>query len=72
MTTLELAKLICESGCEVTIRPSEEYKAVWITARNKDKVFKLGCSMENVFSDPEDILDHTIKVSIYQVKDVIQ
>ena len=72
MTTLELAKLICESGCEVTISASEVCNAVWITARNEDKVFKYACAIEHAFSDPQDILDHTIKVSIYQVKDVIQ
>lgn len=70
MTTLELAKLVRDSGCEVDISPSEIHNAIYVTARNKDKVVKYGCAMENAFSYPEDILDHTIKMSVYQVKDI--
>ncbi len=69
MTTLELAKLVRDSGCEVDISPSEMCNAVYITARNKDKVVRYGFAMESAFSDPEEVLDHTIKVSVHQIKD---
>jgi hypothetical protein len=72
MTTLELAKLVRDSGCEVNISPSETYNAVYITARNKDKVIRYGFAMESAFSDLEEILDHTIKMAVYQVKDTKQ
>lgn len=69
MTTLELAKLTRNSGCEVNISSSEMYNAVYVTARNKDKVVQYGFAMESAFSDLEEDLDNTIKMSIYQVKD---
>lgn len=69
MTTLELAKLVRDSGCEVDISPSEMCNAVYITARNKDKVVRYGFAMESAFSDLEEVLDHTIKMSVHQIKD---
>lgn len=69
MTTLELAKLVCDSGCEVDISPSEMCNAIYVTARNKDKIIRYGFAMESAFSDLEEVLDHTIKMSVYQVKD---
>lgn len=69
MTTLELAKLVRDSGCEISICPSESYKAVYVIVRNKDKNVQLGFAMESAFSDLEETLDHIIKMSIYQVKD---
>lgn len=69
MTTLELAKIVRGSGCEVDISPSEMCNAVYVTARNKDKVVRYGFAMESAFSDLEEELDYTIKMSIYQVKD---
>lgn len=69
MTTLELAKIVRDSGYEIGICPSETYNAVYVTAKNKDKNVQLGSVMESAFSDLEEILDHTIKMSIYQVKD---
>ena len=69
MTTLELAKLVRDSGCEIGISPSESYNTIYVTARNKDKIVQYGFAMESAFSDLEEILDHTIKMSIYQVKD---
>lgn len=69
MTTLELAKLVRDSGCEVDITPSGMSNAVYVTARNKDKVIRYGFAMESAFSDLEEVLDHTIKMSIHQVKD---
>ena len=69
MTTLELAKLVRDSGCEVDISPSEICNAVYVVARNKDKIVRYGFAMESAFSDTEEILDHTIKMCIHQVKD---
>ena len=69
MTTLELAKLVRDSGCEISICPSEINNAVYVTARNKNKNVQLGFAMESAFSDLEEILDHIIKMSVYQVKD---
>ena len=69
MTILELAKIIRNSGCEISISPCEEYRAVYITARNKDKVVRYGVDITSAFLDIEEILDHTIKISVYQVKD---
>ena len=69
MTTLELAKLVRDSGCEVDISPSEMCNAVYITTRNKDKVVRYGFAMESAFSDLEEVLDHTIKMSVHQIKD---
>ena len=69
MTTLELAKLVRNSGCEVDISPFGTYNAVYVTARNKDKVVRYGVDMESVFSDPEEILDYTIEKCVGQVKD---
>lgn len=71
MTTLELAKLVRDSGCEVDISPSEMCNAVYVTARNKDKFARYGFDMtKSAFSDPEEILDWTIKMGIGQVKDI--
>lgn len=70
MTTLELAKLVRDSECEVDIAPSGMNNAVYVTARNKDKVVRYGFAMESAFSDLEEVLDHTIKMSIGQVKDI--
>lgn len=69
MTTIELAKIVRDSGCEVDISPSEMCNAVYVTARNKDKVVRYGFAMESAFSDLEEELDYIIKMSIYQVKD---
>lgn len=69
MTTLELAKLVRGSGCEVDISPSEVCNAVYVTARNKDKVYRCGFAMESAFSDLEESLDYAIKTSVYQVRD---
>ena len=69
MTTLELAKLVRDSGCEISICPSEIYNSIYVTAKNKDKVVQYGFAMESAFSELEEILDHTIKMGIYQVKD---
>ena len=69
MTTLELAKIVRGSGCEVDISPSEICNAVYVTARNKDKVVRYGFAMESAFSDLEEELDYIIKMSVYQVKD---
>ena len=69
MTTLELAKIVRDSGCEVNISPSEICNAVYVTARNKGKIVQYGFAMESAFSDLEEVLDHTIKMSVYQVKD---
>lgn len=69
MTTLELAKIVRGSGCEVDISPSEICNAVYITARNKDKIVRYGFAMESAFSDLEEELDYTIKMSIHQVRD---
>ena len=70
MTTLELAKLIRYSGCEVDISPTEMYDAVDVTARYKDKFAGYRFDMmKSAFSDPEKILDHTINMCIHQVKD---
>ena len=69
MTTLELAKIVRDSGCEVDISPSEMYNAVYVTARYKDKAVRHGFAMESAFSDIEEVLDNTIKMSVYQVMD---
>ena len=69
MTALELAKLVCDSRCEICISPSETYNAVYVTERNKDKNVQYGFAMWSAFSDLDEILDHTIKMSVYQVKD---
>ena len=69
MTTLELAKIVHNSGCEVDISPSETCNAVYVTARNKDKMVRYGFAMESTFSDLEETLDHIIKMSVYQIKD---
>ncbi len=69
MTTLELAKIVRDSGCEVDVSPSEIYNAVYVTARNKDKIVQYGFAMESTFSDLEETLDHIIKMSVYQIKD---
>lgn len=69
MTTLELAKLVCNSGCEVDISTSEMHNAVYVAARNKDKIYRSGFDMESTFSDAEDMLDHIIKMCVYQVED---
>lgn len=70
MTTLELAKLVRDSGCEVDISPSGMHNDIYVTARNKDKVVRYGFAMESVFSDLEKVLDHTIEMCIGQVKDI--
>ena len=70
MTTLELAKLVRDSECEVDIAPSGMNNAVYVTARNKDKVVRYGFAMESAFSDLEEVLDHTIEMCIGQVKDI--
>ena len=69
MTTLELAKFVRNSGCEICIRPSEVCNAVYVIAKNKDKVVQSGFAMESAFSDLEEILDYTIKMSVCQIKD---
>lgn len=69
MTTLELAKIVRDSRCEINIAPSEVCNAVYITAKNKDKVFKSAFSMESAFSDLEETFDYIIKMGVYQVKD---
>lgn len=69
MTILELAKIVRGSGCEVDISPSEICNAVYITARNKDKIVRYGFAMESAFSDLEEELDYAIKMSVHQVKD---
>lgn len=70
MTILELAKLVRDSGCEVDISPSGVCNAVYVTARNKDKVAKFIFDTLQGLSDPEKIIDHTINMAIYQVKDI--
>ena len=69
MTTLELAKIVRGSGCEVDISPSEICNAVYITARNKGKLVRCGFAMESAFSDLEEELDYIIKMIVYQVQD---
>ena len=69
MTTLELAKLVRNSGCEVDISPFGTYNVVCVTVRNKDKVVRYGVDIESVFSDPEKILDYTIEKCVGQVRD---
>ena len=69
MTTLELAKIVRNSGCEVNISPSEMYNAVYVTTRNKDKMIRYGFAMESTFLDLQEALDHLIKKSVYQLKD---
>lgn len=69
MTTLELAKLVRDSECEVDIAPSEMGNAVYVTARNKDKVVRYGFAMESAFLDLEEILDYTIEKCVGQVRD---
>lgn len=69
MTTFELAKIVRDSGCEVSISPSGVCNAVYVTARNKDRVVQYGFAMESTFSDLEEVLDYTIKQSVYQIKD---
>lgn len=70
MTTLELAKLVRDSGCEVDISPSAMHNVVDVAARYKDKFAGHRVDMmKSAFSDPEEILDYTIKMCIHQVKD---
>lgn len=69
MTTLELAKIVRDSGCEVDISPSEMCNAVYVTARKNDRNVQYGFAMESAFSDLEETLDYVIKMSVYQVKD---
>ena len=69
MTTLELAKLVRNSGCEVDISPSEMGNAVCITARNKNKFARHEFDIISSLSDPEEMLDYTIKMSVHQVRD---
>jgi hypothetical protein len=68
MNTLELAKLIKSSGCEVTITPAEHPNAVYIAVRKDDKAVKYGVDLLPAFSDPEAVLDHTIEMSIGMIK----
>lgn len=68
MNTLELAKLIKSSGCEVIITPAEHPNAVYIAARKDDKAVKYGVDLLPVFSDPETVLDHTIEMSVGMVQ----
>lgn len=70
MTTLELAKIVRDSGCEISIRPSEICNAIYVSARNDDRFVRYGFTMESAFSDLEEVLDYTIKMSIGQVKDI--
>jgi hypothetical protein len=69
MTTFELAKLIRNSGCTISISPFEMYNAVDITVRNKDRFVQHRLAMESAFSDSEEIFDWTIEMSVNQVKD---
>ena len=69
MTILELTHIICNSNCEVTISPSEMYNTVYVTVKNKDKSVRYGFTMDSAFVNPEEIFDHIIKMSIYQVQD---
>ena len=70
MTTLELAKLVRDSGCEVDIGPSTMHNAVLVTVRNKDNFAGNKIDMtQSRFSDIEEILDYTIKMCIHKVKD---
>lgn len=70
MTTLELAKLVRDSGCEVDISPSEMHNAVVVTVRNKGNFAGNKIDLtQSRFSDIEEILDWTIKMCIHQVKD---
>lgn len=70
MTTFELAKLVYETGCELSISPSEVCNAVYVIAKNKnnEKTSTNGFAMESSFSDLQETLDFIIKMSIHQVK----
>ena len=70
MTTLELAKLVRDSGCEVDIGPSAMHNAVVVTVRNKSNFAGNRVDMtQSRFSDIEEIIDWTIEMCIHQVKD---
>ena len=70
MTTLELAKLVRDSGCEVDIGPCAMHNAVTVTVRNKDNFAGNKIDMtQSRFSDIEEILDWTIRMCIHQVRD---
>ena len=70
MTTLELAKLVRDSECEVDIAPSGMHNAIDVTARYKDKFAGHRVDMaQSRFSDIEEIIDWTIEMCIHQVKD---
>ena len=69
MTTLELAKLVRDSGCEVDIGPSAMHNAVCVTVRNKDNFAGNKIDMaQSRFLDIEEIIDWTIKMCISKVK----
>lgn len=69
MTALELVKIVRDNGCEIDISPSEMCNAVYITARNGSKNVRYGFDIESSFSDLEEALDYTIRMSVRQVKD---
>lgn len=68
MTTLELAKIVRDNGCEIRISPCIG-NAIYIDVRNSEKAVRYGVELVYGLTDPEKTIDYTIDKCVYQIKD---